>query len=308
MGKPSSYFQDNNSADWSSNTAGIGVNPNYGTTPVLQNQTPTPWSSNYIPPNAYNSQPFSYQDMVPNAGRQIERRNLENELLMNGMDVLYGANRTLNGMSFGGLDWLGNKLGFDAQMNNYLQIKDPQSQNLAQAVGQLAELGGGALVGKKLKDVAQYGYNQFLRQNGRRSLINQLQRGNNFEDIRYSNITDSQMRQLNNIRKNINQPQMQNNRIIIPANVVKKWYEKRIINDGMSPEELANSIDNSIYSPNSVVFNTKYGQNQAIVNSSGNKLDIGFVSVNPSKPTQNVIKSDYQIKIDDLYKTLFGAK
>ena len=116
------------------------------------------------------------------------------------------------------------------------------------------------------------------------------------------------MRQLNNIRKNINQPQMQNNRIIIPANVVKKWYEKRIINDGMSPEELANSIDNSIYSPNSVVFNTKYGQNQAIVNSSGNKLDIGFVSVNPSKPTQNVIKSDYQIKIDDLYKTLFGAK
>ena len=162
--------------------------------------------------------------------------------------------------------------------------------------------------GKKLKDVAQYGYNQFLRQNGRCSLINQLQRGNNFEDIRYSNITDSQMRQLNNIRKNINQPQMQNNRIIIPANVVKKWYEKRIINDGMSPEELANSIDNSIYSPNSVVFNTKYRQNQAIVNSSGNKLDIGFVSVNPSKPTQNVIKSDYQIKIDDLYKTLFGAK
>ena len=308
MGKPSSYFQDNNSADWSGNTAGIGVNPSYDTTPVLQNQTPTPWSGNYIPPNAYNSQPFSYQDMVPNAGRQIERRNLENELLMNGMDVLYGANRTLNGMSFGGLDWLGNKLGFDAQMNNYLQIKDPQSQNLAQAVGQLAELGGGALVGKKLKDVAQHGYNQFLRQNGRRSLINQLQRGNNFEDIRYSNITDSQMRQLNNIRKNINQPQMQNNRIIIPANVVKKWYEKRIINDGMSPEELANSIDNSIYSPNSVVFNTKYGQNQAIVNSSGNKLDIGFVSVNPSKPTQNVIKSDYQIKIDDLYKTLFGAK
>ena len=108
-------------------------------------------------PNAYNSQPFSYQDMVPNAGRQIERRNLENELLMNGMDVLYGANRTLNGMSFGGLDWLGNKLGFDAQMNNYLQLKAPQSQNLAQAVGQLAELGGGALVGSAL---AKAGYNQ----------------------------------------------------------------------------------------------------------------------------------------------------
>ena len=46
MGKPSSYFQDNNSADWSGNIAGIGVNPSYDTTPVLKNQTPTPWSNN----------------------------------------------------------------------------------------------------------------------------------------------------------------------------------------------------------------------------------------------------------------------
>ena len=59
MGKPSSYFQDNNSADWSGNTGNFngnsysefnqntnfGVNPSYDTTTVLQNQTPTPWNN-----------------------------------------------------------------------------------------------------------------------------------------------------------------------------------------------------------------------------------------------------------------------
>ncbi|MBQ8482522.1 MAG: hypothetical protein IJ532_08330 [Alphaproteobacteria bacterium] len=69
---------------------------------------------------------------------------------------------------------------------------------------------------------------------------------------------------------------------------------------------MANSIDNAIYSPNSAVFQTKYNQNQALVNSAGNKLDMGFVSVNPSKLNQNVIKSDYQIKIDDLYRKQTG--
>lgn len=148
----------------------------------------------------------------------------------------------------------------------------------------------------------------FVAWNGRRNLINQLTDGTNFKDVRYRNISDDYRSILNNKRQDVNQPLMQNNRMYIPANVVRKLYDKRIINDGMTPEDVANSIDNAIYSPNSAIFQTKYNQNQALVNSSGNKLDIGFVSVNPSKPNQNVIKSDYQIKIDDLYRTLFGPK
>ena len=69
IGKPSSYFQNNNStggwgnnntSGWNNNTVGFGgntsngfnqntnfsANPNYGTAPTLQNQTPTPWSYN----------------------------------------------------------------------------------------------------------------------------------------------------------------------------------------------------------------------------------------------------------------------
>ena len=115
-----------------------------------QAQNPTPWSSNTTPPNTYNSQSISYQDMMPNAGRQIERRNLENEFLMNCMDAMYGANRALNGITSGGLDWLGNKYGFDSQMNNYLQLKNPQERELAQTAGNIAQLGGGALSGSAI--------------------------------------------------------------------------------------------------------------------------------------------------------------
>ncbi|MBO6281198.1 MAG: hypothetical protein J6N49_01565 [Alphaproteobacteria bacterium] len=101
----------------------------------------------------------SYSTYLPQSGvwAQQRQRAIENDLLMNGMDVLYGMNRTINGMTFGGLDWLGNKLGIDTQMNDYLQLKDAQSRNLARRAGQIAGYGGSALTGGAL---ANAGYNQ----------------------------------------------------------------------------------------------------------------------------------------------------
>ena len=93
--------------------------------------------------NEYNSQVSS----STNVWSQQKNRNMENNLLMSGMDTLYGMNRAINGMTFGGLDYLGNKLGFDSQMNDYLNLKDEQSRNLAQTVGKMVEFGGGLLSG-----------------------------------------------------------------------------------------------------------------------------------------------------------------
>ena len=91
--------------------------------------------------NSY--QPMSQIDMWS----QQKERNMQNNLLMSGMDTMYGMNRAINGMTFGGLDYLGNKLGFDSQMNDYLNLKDGSSRNLAQKAGNLAEYGGGLLSG-----------------------------------------------------------------------------------------------------------------------------------------------------------------
>ena len=104
---------------------------------------------NYTTPNDINKISSA---SLPQTGvwAQQRRRAVENDMLMNAMDVLYGMNRTVNGMTFGGLDWLGNKLGFDSQMNDYLQLKDAQSRNLAQTAGQIAGYGGSALTGGAL--------------------------------------------------------------------------------------------------------------------------------------------------------------
>ena len=300
VGKPSSYFQNGNSVFANNNTSNLENNNTSGwsNTGSFGGNTNNETNANFGANQSFATT-YPQQMITPTPCDAV------NQILMNGMDVLYGMNRTINGMTAGGLDYLGPKLGFDSKMNNYLQLKNPQERELAQNVGQLVQLGGGALTGGAL---AKVGLKPFVAWNGRRNLINQLTDGTNFKDVRYRNISDDYRSILNNKRQDVNQPLMQNNRMYIPANVVRKLYDKRIINDGMTPEDVANSIDNAIYSPNSAIFQTKYNQNQALVNSSGNKLDIGFVSVNPSKPNQNVIKSDYQIKIDDLYRTLFGPK
>ena len=92
-----------------------------------------------------------------NVWSQQRRCNIENGLLMDGMDVMYGMNRAINGLTFGGLDWLGNKFRFDSKMNEYLNLKDEQSRELAQLAGHVAEIGGKALTGGA---IARAGYNQ----------------------------------------------------------------------------------------------------------------------------------------------------
>jgi hypothetical protein len=161
VGKPSSYFQNN------------------GTTYPQQS------------PTLQNVSNYNNIEAQKQAQALQAQRNAVNQILMNGMDVLYGMNRTVNGMTAGGLDYLGQKFGFDSQMNNYLQLKNPQERELAQNVGQLAQLGGGALTGGAL---AKVGLKPFVAWNGRRNLINQLTNGTNFKDVRYRNISDDYLK------------------------------------------------------------------------------------------------------------------
>ena len=127
VGKPSSYFQ-NNGATYPQQS------------PTVQNVS-------------------NYNDIEAQKQAQIlqAQRDAVNQILMNGMDVLYGMNRTINGMTFGGLDYLGQKLGFDSQMNNYLQLKKPQEREMAQTAGNIVQWGGNAVAGGAL---AKAGLNQ----------------------------------------------------------------------------------------------------------------------------------------------------
>lgn len=48
----------------------------------------------------------------------------ENSVLADFLALCYGANRSINGLTFGGLDTLGKILGFDSQMTDYLKLMD----------------------------------------------------------------------------------------------------------------------------------------------------------------------------------------
>ncbi len=206
---------------------------------------------NYAGYNAY-SQPQS------DVWAKQRQRAVENDLLMDGMDVLYGMNRTINGMTFGGLDWLGNKLGIDTQMNEYLQLKNPQERELTQNAGQLAQIGGGALTGKVLNDVANHGYNQFARWNGRRILKKQLQRGNNFNDIYMGKVDKDKLNALNSVRRSEGAEFIPSRKVNIPKDRVQHIYEERIIGDGYTPKEAADTIYDAMFNPKSKIQASRY--------------------------------------------------
>lgn len=94
------------------------------------------------------------------------RRGIENSLLLDGMDILYGANRAINGITLGGLDKLGNKFDIDTQMSEYVQLRDNQGQgNIVRNTGKIAEYGGAALpvttVGQAIYEPANMAYNGY---------------------------------------------------------------------------------------------------------------------------------------------------
>lgn len=141
---------------------------------VPNKETPNPFANeiqNYLYQNDKDNYKELYGETPPPPPQnnyhkemlsQMRKRAAENEFLSNSMDVLYGMNRTINGMTFGGLDWAGDKLGRDPKMTDYLQIKDQQGAgDAARWSGRAAELGGAYLSSKKLYPLLPMAYNGY---------------------------------------------------------------------------------------------------------------------------------------------------
>ena len=71
--------------------------------------------------------------------------NIKRELQQDALDVAYGASRTINGMTAGGWDYLGDKLGFDSRMNGYLDNLPESERVQRKALADVLEFGGAAL-------------------------------------------------------------------------------------------------------------------------------------------------------------------
>jgi hypothetical protein len=218
--------------------------------------------------------------------------NIMNSINQDFLDVVYGANRSLNGLSGGGVDYLGNKMGFDSQMKDYLSLL-PQNERLKrEKLGSLAEVGGTALLGNKLLRLAPLVGGEVVRWNGRRGLLNQLKRGSDFKDINFGKVEEDTLAKVNNVRESTGLNELYNN-AFIPANVVKKLYKKRILLDKYTPESVV-GIGKRLFHKKGAEAGESHYPNIQEVSKKGNKTtDFGYVAEDP-KTGRFVIKSLYK--------------
>lgn len=130
-----------------------------------------------------------------------------------------------------------------------------------------------------------------------------------FTDVSFGKLSDGYKEKLNFIRREDGLPLIENDELIIPANVVKKLREKRILHDEMTADQVADMLSDVFHKQGNVVARTKENHIQAIVNvpqDAGTGL-LGFISINP-KNGATVIKSVYPKEVDRIVKNYAEVK
>lgn len=218
-------------------------------------------------------------------------------ITQNYLDTAYGANRTLNGMTGGGLDYLGAKYGFDSKMSGYLGLLPEQERLKREELAKYLQVGGTLLPSAWLLQGLGTPFNSLMvnvvRWNGRRNLVNQLRSGKNFKDINFGKINDDTMNQINDLRRNGGFDELSGNSYI-PANVVRKFYNKRL-SEGYTPESMARMGKRLFHEGKRQVTESQYPHIQQITNPRKTVNETGFVSQNPANG-QTVIKTMFKVK------------
>lgn len=220
---------------------------------------------------------------------------ISDELAKDYLDTAYGANRTLNGATFGGLHKLGNALGYDTEMNGYLSLLSPEERAQRRTIGDLVQYGGEALgTGYGLYN----GLNGALNfagwaehQAGKRNLTNQLKRGGEFSDVNFGKINPETLEKVNDLRRQGNLSEL-SPRAYIPANVVKKFYDKRL-NEKYTPENVADMAARLFHKKGNTVTESQYPHIQQVVRPREKTSEVGYISQNPAN-RKTVIKSVYK--------------
>ena len=132
----------------------------------------------------------------------------------------------------------------------------------------MTQFGGMGLGGATFFTSIPAAGNSIVRWNGRRNLINQLKRGEDFKDINFGKISNKRLNEINEIRRNVGVPEIKNRRVTIPADRVEHIYERRIDDNKYLPEEASDTIYKALFGKNSKIYPDKnYDTLQHFVNS-----------------------------------------
>lgn len=140
-----------------------------------------------------------------------------------------------------------------------------------------------------------------LGKKGSKELTGRL-KAQKFSNIEFGRMRPDKLAQLNEIRaQNGFEPLTPDMKI--PLNVVEKLYNKRVVNDKMKPEQVADMVFDVFYNPESVVDASKFPHIQAMISPKPDLSNVGFIGQNPSNG-ETVIKSAY-VKESDRLKDTF---
>ena len=118
-----------------------------------------------------------------------------------------------------------------------------------------------------------------------------LARGENV-DVDFGPLRADYRDALNAIRKEEGVDLIQGDNLVIPGAVVEKLYNKRILQDGMTPDGLAKMLLDVFHLDADAAASTKFPHIQALLRLRNELAEIGFIAVDP-KTGKAVVKSVY---------------
>ena len=214
-----------------------------------------------------------------------------------------------NGATFGGASKIDQKYfgGKMSKMNDELE-------NLADVSGlgdvyrgvQGFNEGVGAGLGMLgVQNVGGYGLNEAVKWNGRRALVNQLKRGDDFKDINFGKMNKDTLEDINKLREQSGYDSLMP-QTYIPANVVRKLYEKRLP-EGYTPQDVTEIARDLFQKGKRDVTESRYPHIQQIIQPKNNVSNVGYVAQNPNNG-QTVIKSVYKKDNEDIIRNLLEGR
>lgn len=137
------------------------------------------------------------------------------------------------------------------------------------------------------------------------SFIAEIEHSAAFTDVNFGRLRSDLKDSLNAIRTEEGVSLLEGDNLIIPANVVKKLHEKRMLEGHMSADDVGQLLLNVFHRDADIASSTKYPHIQAVVALRKDLSEIGFIGRN-DKTGETVIKSVYYEKTPKVHKRLGG--
>ncbi len=125
----------------------------------------------------------------------------------------------------------------------------------------------------------------------------------NFRDVDFGALSQRQFERLNEIRSGLGQEIFRDGNLVVPANVVRKLYQKRVLQDGMTPDQVADVVYSVFHSKKSQATASRHPHIQALINARDELSNIGFIGANP-RTGDAVVKSAHRVRTERLPKRL----